>query len=687
LLDTVVKFRTMGRGGNVMMLSSSVKRCSIHKVLPLLFSLLLLSISGYLWAQEEDEYEPIDSSMCATCHEESENHLAFSEELGKSIHEGLECQDCHQDKGTIPHKDEDEEFIVGIQGCGTCHDDISEEFTIHGKAEVGSSEDIPRCTDCHGTHDILPASAAESKVHPSHLLDTCGKCHNNDDLITKYPALKSHPLSVYEASVHGKKEGDLSAANCVDCHGLGADAHKILASSNAKSSVARANIPATCGSCHESVEEEYWAGIHGQLFKEGKSNAPVCTDCHGEHGIFSTNDKNSPVSRAQVASETCGRCHNAMVLNEKYGPMGGRNTNYFDSYHGLKTQAGDPKVANCASCHGGHKILPSSNPDSPVNPAHLQDTCGECHPNISEKIAQTPIHGLGGEPVHTKLSQLIQKLYIVLIILVIGGMLLHNMLDYFRHLRAYLAKRPQIRRMHMDEVWQHTLLMVSFTVLVITGFAMAYGDSWLAKFLFGWEGGFRLRGNIHRIAGVLMTIGSFWHLFFLFTKRGRKFVIDMLPTLMDLQFMINRFKSFVGLAEPMPCTQRFNYAEKAEYWALIWGTIVMCATGGMLWFKNALSAFLPREAFDVALTVHFWEAVLATLAILVWHMYGVLFNPEVYPMNPAWLTGTMPEELYEHEHPGHLEEARKEGDELLRRQAEKVSRSLGDDDDTENKEV
>jgi len=662
-----------------MSLSRSKKYPAI--LLSLVFSLFFLASPGQIKAQEDEEFEPIDSSMCSTCHEESADHVAFSEELGKSVHEGLECLDCHQDKSTIPHREE-EGFYVGIQGCATCHDDISEEYQYHGSIKVGSSDDIPTCVSCHGSHTILPSSASDSMVHPSHLKQTCEKCHKNEELIAEYPSLASHPISVYEASVHGRGGAD-AAAGCVDCHGVDASPHKMLAASFENSTVSRANIPDTCGLCHDEAAEDYWEGIHGKLFKAGKTAAPVCTDCHGKHGIFSTSDKNSPVSSSEIATETCARCHNAMVLNEKYGASREGKINYIDSYHGLKARAGDSRVANCASCHGAHKILPSSDPGSPINPDNLQETCGKCHSGITKKIAQTPIHGVGSRPVMSPISQLIQKLYIVLIIMVIGGMLAHNALDYFRQVRAQLKKKPQIRRMQSGDVLQHTILMVSFTTLVITGFSLAYGDSWMARFLFGWEGGFRVRGIIHRVAGVVMTAGAVWHLVYLFTERGRQFIKDMLPTLQDLTFMINRFMSFFGLAEPMPCSQRFNYAEKAEYWALIWGTIVMCVTGGMLWFDNALSAHLPRLAFDIALTVHFWEAVLATLAILVWHMYGVLFNPEVYPMNPSWLTGTMPEELYKHEHPGHLEQARLETEDKLLGKLMQVDRKLGESEDSE----
>jgi cytochrome b subunit of formate dehydrogenase len=90
--------------------------------------------------------------------------------------------------------------------------------------------------------------------------------------------------------------------------------------------------------------------------------------------------------------------------------------------------------------------------------------------------------------------------------------------------------------------------------------------------------------------------------------------------------------------------------EKAEYWALIWGTIVMVLTGFALWFDNTVMHWISPELLDTMLVVHYYEAWLAFLAIVVWHMYGVLFNPEVYPMNPSWISGKMPEDMYKHEH-------------------------------------
>jgi thiosulfate reductase cytochrome b subunit len=79
--------------------------------------------------------------------------------------------------------------------------------------------------------------------------------------------------------------------------------------------------------------------------------------------------------------------------------------------------------------------------------------------------------------------------------------------------------------------------------------------------------------------------------------------------------------------------------EKVEYWAVVWGAVVMASTGLLLWANNLAMRLLPKSWLDVATSVHFYEALLATLAIVVWHFYSVIFDPDVYPLNTAFLTG------------------------------------------------
>ncbi len=81
--------------------------------------------------------------------------------------------------------------------------------------------------------------------------------------------------------------------------------------------------------------------------------------------------------------------------------------------------------------------------------------------------------------------------------------------------------------------------------------------------------------------------------------------------------------------------------EKAEYWALVWGTAVMVVTGFILWFEDIATTFMPRWLWEVFAVVHLYEAILAVLAIVVWHFYYVFINPDEAPMSLTWLSGRM----------------------------------------------
>ena len=170
---------------------------------------------------------------------------------------------------------------------------------------------------------------------------------------------------------------------------------------------------------------------------------------------------------------------------------------------------------------------------------------------------------------------------------------------------------------------------------------------------------FEWRGWAHRLAGVVIMVAGVWHLGYLaFTIPGRALIRDLLPRWRDLTDPWAVLKYNVGLAPAKPLFPRFSYIEKAEYWAMMWGTGLMGITGIVLWFDNTSIGLFSKLGFDISRTIHFYEAVLATLAIIVWHFYFVIFNPDVYPMNLAWLTGRMSEQELLEEHPLQLAELR-----------------------------
>ncbi len=600
----------------------------------------------------------VASDDCMECHNDAE--LTKVDASGKeislfvnasvfesSVHGDFECVSCHTGISELPH----EEKLPKV-ACGGCHEEEREIYQWHGHLKVGESKDMPGCADCHGSHDIVKSSEKHSNVNPVNLPKTCGRCHEDIDLVKKHEILMSHPVELFKISIHGKASlgGIYLAATCNDCHSTGGSAHRILAPGLPESAVNHFNIPRTCGKCHRSVENDYWEGIHGKLTLRGVTDSPVCTGCHGEHGILSPDDPLAAVSPSRVAEATCAPCHETAKLNEKYGVATGRLKTWVDSYHGLKSKAGDVTVANCASCHGAHRILPSTDSTSSIHPDKLQNTCGSCHPNITEEMASIPIHGAPGVS-HTPIAALIQKIYIAAIFVIIGLMILHWLLDLRKQISS-VSKSEQIQRMNYNELWQHVFLTVTFLLLVITGFSLRFSEAWWVKFLFGREGGFPLRGIIHRVSAVLFIFTALWHLFYLSTKRGRRFFWDMMPAVIDFKQVGQMVSYNLGIKKAKrPRFGRFSYVEKAEYWALVWGTVVMIITGFFLWFDNFAIKLFPKGFLDVTLVIHYYEAWLATLAILIWHMYSTIFSPGVYPMNPSWYTGKMPRDMYQHEHP------------------------------------
>lgn len=611
--------------------------------------LFLLVVSLLAAGSPPSAFAQVSTDDCLECHAEPDDDmpLVTAEALTRSVHDGFDCTDCHEGIDEVPHED-----VLPAVNCGTCHEDEDAEYVAHGRKMRGQDADIPGCADCHGSHDIRPKDDPESRINHRKVHLTCAGCHEDSKITDEHRIRIEHPVNLYEASVHGRAllEGKLnSAATCNDCHATDGSSHKILGAGNSQSTINHFNIPNTCGKCHDGIEAEYWEGIHGELTLRGETDTPVCTHCHGEHQILRTDDPRSPVSSARVAQAVCTPCHESALLNERYGLEPGEESSFVDSYHGVKSGAGDATVANCASCHGVHRILPSSDPRSSVNPANLQQTCGECHPKISTVMATTTRIHAPSRDRNSGLAGLFGMIYIVLIVSVVGFMVFYAVTDFARQARAR-KHGPMVLRMGLNALTQHTMLAVTFLLLVATGFALRFSDAWPFRFVFGWDGAATTRGVLHRTSAVVFLFACLWHTVYLFTRNGRQFLKDMFPRLEDGQQLVQMVRFNLGQANEAPQFGRFGFVEKMEYWALIWGSVVMLISGAALWFDSIALKYMTKEVLDVLLVVHFYEAVLASLAIAVWHLYSTVFSPAIYPGNPAWLHGRMPLKMYQHEH-------------------------------------
>jgi len=173
----------------------------------------------------------------------------------------------------------------------------------------------------------------------------------------------------------------------------------------------------------------------------------------------------------------------------------------------------------------------------------------------------------------------------------------------------------------------------------VTGFALKFPKAWWAAPLLAWEGQFAFRGLVHRVAGIVLIAALLFHVVHLFVSpRSRKILKQLWMRPRDLRDLVAMTRHNLGRG-PRPLFGHFSYAEKIEYWAFLWGTAVMAVTGVLLWFNDFTLRNLPTWVADAATVVHYYEAILATAAIVVWHFYMVIFDPDVYPMDLAWLTG------------------------------------------------
>ena len=125
----------------------------------------------------------------------------------------------------------------------------------------------------------------------------------------------------------------------------------------------------------------------------------------------------------------------------------------------------------------------------------------------------------------------------------------------------------------------------------------------------------------------------------------------MMPVLNDIKQAIENVGYHLGLKTNKPRFGMFDYTAKAEYWALIWGTVLMTITGLVLWFPAITTSWLPAWVVRVCEVVHFYEAILAVSAIVIWHFYFVIVSPREYPMSWIWITGRMPRDEWEELHP------------------------------------
>jgi formate dehydrogenase subunit gamma len=208
---------------------------------------------------------------------------------------------------------------------------------------------------------------------------------------------------------------------------------------------------------------------------------------------------------------------------------------------------------------------------------------------------------------------------------------------------------------------QHFVLALSLILLIVSGLPVRFHDSVICKFIVFLVGGIQNLTILHRIGATGLMIVCVWHVSWLaFTKKGRQDFIALLPTLKDAMDIIQSIKYFLRLTEEKAKFDRFSYIEKFDYWAVYWGVVVMIGSGILLWFQDTTLRYLPKFVLDIAKEMHRDEALLAALAIVVWHMYNAHLNPHKFPGTLVIWNGRMTREEMIDEHPLEYEKRLKE---------------------------
>ena len=601
---------------------------------------------------------------CGTCHQRERGLLASSAHA-PGVAGGPTCAKCHRGGHGVkplPYKEFEPRYAPAV--CVSCHEGETAKYlkSAHGLASTAGGAGAPGCEYCHeSAHSVKPV-AASPRLAAANELRFCGECHAGKALTAAPPYAMPDPERQLLAGVHGRVNpatGRINV-NCSDCHGP----HDEQPAWAPTSAVNPRNLPATCGRCHPRELGLYRRSVHYTIAAAGVNESPTCETCHGGHNIVAVLGATGPGDRWAANVSLCSGCHVSPALAAKFNMRTDPAADFEKTYHGVVHAGGKRTAADCGSCHHVHDVLPSSDPRSSVYAGNLPRTCGVCHPGKGDRFYRTEIHvpltGALREP-----TRIVAIIYIALIALILGGMMGHNALDYVVKVRAArrreLAASPAVTRLSPLERLQHVLLLASFALLGYTGFAIKFPSAWFAAWFVKLEGAHSWRVATHKGAAATLLALSVLHVGYLvLTRRGRARLRAIWPRPRDVRETAHAVLHKLGVVKEAPRFGEFNYAEKAEYWALVWGIAIMGLTGLYMWLEPHIYRHFPFWLYQVLRAIHFYEAVLAVSAIIVWHLYAVIFDPAVYPMNFAWLDGKMTRAVLRHEKPAYLEEIEEE---------------------------
>lgn len=558
------------------------------------------------------------SSRCRTCHEAP--HALHTRAV-----RGPVCTDCHTAHAAQPLRADSPQVTAR---CSSCHEGAHPSHpAVAGRAPV--------CAICHS---LAPDTAT---VAPARLAASCQRCHEGKSGTHAQASVKAGSVAGRHPPV------------CGECHSFAKDPPVAGAA---------ATISRRCGDCHEAELQQYLKGGHARGIAEAGSELPTCVNCHSEHAGGETR---------LSATAQCVKCHSSARLARKYNLPENVGASYVDDFHGATVALLGPnpskqealQVLVCADCHGAHEV----GWDRATN---IGAVCLRCHERGDARLAGAWLgHArvtLGTQP----LIWLVRLFYFFTIPFVLLGLAL-NIVFHFRsqhrhgHTRRYreglrrlrarlagqkLPRPPVVTRFNVGERIEHFASMSTFILLLLTGLPQTRPDLGIANAIIGFFGGIASTRLIHRVVGVTFVALLVTHVTrAVLNAINKRRMPVMVPDRQDFEDTLATLRHFLQ-GTPKPRTGKFDFSEKFEYWGLFLGGTLMSVTGAILLFPELVTRVLPGQLVAMFRVMHGLEATFAVLVVVLWHSYGVILRPEIFPLDTSIFTGRITVERLKEEH-------------------------------------
>ncbi|MFO1078509.1 MAG: cytochrome b/b6 domain-containing protein [Planctomycetota bacterium] len=544
-------------------------------------------------------------------------------------------------------------------GCRECHSgsdantmefDCGTEVAIvfDKRALLESAHGKFACLSCHNGLDPLEHVGADHGKYVDYrraLAARCAACHDGTATDVAAALRPQHALAghLHAADLDG-------APLCTDCHA----AHAVARGDRIGLQAAKA-----CAQCHDAQYAEFAASVHGGALGEPPNgDLPTCVDCHAGHGQAG---RGGAVDNVRLG-RPCITCHADGARMDRYRLSTRVVSTYLNDFHGVSVHyygrsSGSTALPTlvCADCHGTHEVAPLAKLPPEQMKAKLLSVCRTCHPDAAEDFPDAWLSHYEPSPTKAPLVFAVKLGYWIFIPLVIGGLSLQifaHVVIHQRRRRKQHAPEPGhellvpgdehrwVRRFSNRQRLEHLLVVLTFALLLLTGLPQKFHDNTWALVVTGLFGGIDTMRGVHRVVGIVFAGLCVQHLVVAVGGvLARRHGMTIVPTRQDFRDAAHNLRYYLGSAAEPPRFDRFDYRQKFEYWGMIVGSLVMIVSGFVLYFPMQAAAVLPGQVIPAMKAAHTYEAMMALLTIIVWHMYGAFLNPDCRPLDRTIFSG------------------------------------------------